>query len=271
MKKNVIILFVTTLVAICIVVAIPLVWNNMTNNGTPSTDVTYTSGVLAELTMDEIAQSSTLVVTGKFNGNKDCIMVETANLNAANFTNNGFVVENVLRGNASVGDIITVRTDGGSVGENVEINEHSPVFSEGDEYLLFLYNPGPEYIFNTEDEHYFVVGVNQGAFKLLANDKTLLKQKVYGGKNVNTYTEETVKTADTLTAKPYNAVITLDSFKSDMASYNVKNPINKNYNREKQLENAKKNFENGVITKEEYNAVVKGKYEYAKIVKRETK
>lgn len=134
------------------------------------------------------------------------------------------------------GDKLTVRIQGGTVGNRTEICEYSPVLSSENEYLLFLYKPGHGGAYDTDGD-YYVLGLVQGAFVLtgdgdyISESGTLLKAD-----DINKY----IETAP---------------------------PVNLYFFREEYISNQERNLETGFITQEEFDYRINTIDEYAKIVK----
>ena len=141
-----------------------------------------------------------------------------------------------MRGNDS-DDELTVRVQGGTIGNVTEVYEHSPVLSGENEYLLFLYKPARGGAYNTDGDYYYILGLTQGTFVM---------------------DEEGDFISGTGVALPAD----------DIAQYvNNAGPVNVNYFREEYIANQKRNLETGFITQEEYDELMDEIDEYATIVK----
>jgi hypothetical protein len=71
-------------------------------------------------------------------------------------------VADYLKGN--LGDRVTFKVPGGQIGRYRTVFVGAPEFQEGDEVVLFLQHTGPSYP--------YVVGLNQGAFRVVADART---------------------------------------------------------------------------------------------------
>lgn len=217
----------------------------------------HSGGILPKLTMEDILASSSLVIRAVYTGDTDVMRVKSARSGSElNFTDHYFTPVEIYRGECDDQKRVAVRLDGGSINGINEICDDNPKFKKGKEYILCLYNPGVYYEFNTDDEHYYIPGINQGVFELSGASRE------YTGKAL---TANSVKTGIDPAKSAQEVSFTADGLKSYMQKYNKDVPVNKNYTMEHGIANAKDNFENGFITEEEYKAALNVNKEYGKV------
>lgn len=221
----------------------------------------HTSGLIAELSMNEILENSSVIVRAVYSGDSKSLRVQSAVSDSERiFTDHYFTQIEVMRGEITDTKRLAVRLEGGLIENYNEICDDNPELEKGREYILCLYNPGGYYEYNTEDEHYYVTGVNQGVFPL-----TGAQSSFTAGGSATTVLDESYKRLDgAVTAK--NVSFTAESLKSYLLQYNKEVAVNKNLVRETELSNAKANLESGFITESEYNDIVNKKASYGKTV-----
>ena len=221
----------------------------------------HTSGLIAKLSMEEILESSSVIARAVYSGDSKPIRIQSAvSGSELNFTDHYFTQIEVLRGEITDTKRLAVRLEGGLIAGRNEICDDNPKFEKDKEYILCLYNPGGYYEYNTEDEHYYVTGVNQGVFPLTGAQGSFAEKS-----SAAIVLDETYKRLDgAVTAKDVS--FTAESLKSYLLQYNKEVAVNKNHVRETELENAKANLESGFITESEYNDIVNKTALYGKIV-----
>ena len=119
--------------------------------------------------LDDAAARADLIVTGTIVSEGASLLVKPVHEDADPrfFTDRTFKVDNVLKGSPaySKGKGITLRTPGGQ-GTYVEMsNGSAPELNQGDNYLLFLYSIPDGSSYNTEGDHYYILGGSSGAWK----------------------------------------------------------------------------------------------------------
>ncbi|MCD8145567.1 MAG: hypothetical protein LUD79_09630 [Oscillospiraceae bacterium] len=197
----------------------------------------YISGTLEEKTLDDLYEQSALVAVGTVSGKSEAFQIQNVSGGTANFTDYYFDVSTALRG-AAESETVTVRVQGGTVGNYTEVCESSPALEVGDEYLLFLYKPGRGGAYNTEGDYYYVLGQAQGCF-------TADSSESYVSQNGVTLTQESLTAA---------------------LSDEDLEPVNVDYFREEYIANQQRNLESGFITQEEYDEMMANIDQYATIV-----
>lgn len=221
----------------------------------------HTSGLIAKLSMDEILESSSVIARAVYSGDSKPIRVQSAvSGSELNFTDHYFTQIEVLRGEITDTKRLAVRLEGGLIAGRNEICDDNPKFEKDKEYILCLYNPGGYYEYNTEDEHYYVTGVNQGVFPLTGAQSSYAKKSSAAAISGEAYS----RLDGSVTAKDVS--FTAGSLKSYLLQYNKEVAVNKNRVRETELANAKANLESGFITESEYNDIVNKTASYGKIV-----
>ena len=184
----------------------------------------YISGTLVERNFEDLYEQSALIALGTVTEKSEAFQIQNVSGSIANFTDYSFKINSTLRGNAD-NDTVTVRVQGGTVGNYTEIYEFSPDLEKNKEYLLFLYKPGRGGAYNTEGDYYYVLGLTQGSF---SEDQT--------GNFIS-------QSGEKLTHD--NLIATLDSEESK--------PVDENYFRNEYIENQKRNLQNGFITQQEFD------------------
>lgn len=119
--------------------------------------------------LDDAAARADLIVTGTIVSEGASLLVKPVHEDADPrfFTDRTFKVDSVLKGSPaySKGKGITLRTPGGR-GTYVEMsNGSAPELNQGDNYLLFLYSIPDGSSYNTEGDHYYILGCSSGAWK----------------------------------------------------------------------------------------------------------
>lgn len=131
------------------------------------------SPLLPGFSLRELAERAELIVRGQVVSISDSFLVKPVDDAEPKFFENVYVrVDEVLAGAPSYADgqdeeaaTIAVRTEGGAGELIATVNDGTPDFSEGQEYLLFLYQYDDGSYYNTEGNHYFIVGVEGGAWQ----------------------------------------------------------------------------------------------------------
>lgn len=199
------------------------------------------SGLLRQMTLEDLMLESSLVVAGKIVGASEPFKIKPVfgDGDPVIHTDYYLVPSKILRGEAG-NEQITVRVMAGDIeGEMKVIHENEPQFSLHKEYLLFLYQPGAGGGYNTKGDYYYVNGAIQGVFELEG-------AKMYR--------------ADSGISR------TLSAFEQEIAAFNVKNPVDKDYAKNQIYGNNEANLKSGFISQEEYERYLEESREYAEIV-----
>lgn len=127
------------------------------------------TGADPSYSLDEAAARADLIVTGTVASEGTSLLVKSVHEDADPrfFTDRTFKVDSVLKGSPAYtkGKDITLRTPGGR-GTYVEmLNNSAPELNQGDSYLLFLYSIPDGSSYNTEGDHYYILGGSSGAWK----------------------------------------------------------------------------------------------------------
>lgn len=217
------------------------------------------SGLLVELSGEDLYERSTLVIRGKVVGQSDVFQIKpVTGGDASNFIDYYVEIYEVLRGDSSQeNDVVSVRIEGGMINGLNVIVEEAPNINADDEVLLYLYRPGRGSWYNTKGDYYYVVGERQGAFVLDETAET--KDRV-----------ESDQLDEVFVSKNHEGIIYAEATYTEIArqvkDYTDKNPVNENIDYEITLENMKSNLESGFITKEEYDRFLLEDEIYATIV-----
>lgn len=205
-------------------------------------NMTYVSGLLVEKDSEDLKKESMLIVRGKVIGQSDPFeILPVFGDSPSIFTDYYIEVYEILRGDCDSTAPVTVRIQGGIIGNYGVYVEDTAELNVDDEVLLFLYAPGMGSGYNTKGDYYYVLGELQGAFFEEYDD--------------NTYINDT-------TGKE----IDMSEFAAEIELFNANNPVNENLVYEEFLENQEKNLESGFITQEEYYQIIEEASEYAAII-----
>lgn len=243
--------------------------------GTPGVEISQISGTTVGLSFAELAETSTLIVYGKVSRICEPALVEWVGGGSSHITDVEFTVSETLRGEC--GDTITVRTLGGLVDNVYEEYTDVPELREGEEYLLFLYQPGMGGSMNTRGDYYYLRGLSQGVYVPFSTEEqgsSLQEDPVL----IN-YTEQasSLSVSDMRQraaldpelqkdASAQAASFSLSKLKKWSGDWNRQHPVNPDYFREAELEAYRFNLENGTITQEEYDLFTAQMDQYAEIV-----
>lgn len=138
------------------------------DDGNP-TLIRRASSMTPSYNLEEIAERAELIVTGKVGSGETPILVQPVLDDAEPrfFTDRSIKVDKVLKGTPqySSDNTITLRTEGGA-GEIIEmVDDAVPSLEKGDSYLFFLYTIPDGSSYNTEGNHYYIIGISSGAWK----------------------------------------------------------------------------------------------------------
>ena len=121
------------------------------------------SGCLAHFSIEDLLADSSLIAIGKVTGKSKSYYIETADGSSCMYTDTYFTITNTLKGEPYA-ETVAIRQEGGSIDINTVIVNTEPKLKEGQEYLLFLYNPKHGGSFETQDDYYRIYGLPQGTF-----------------------------------------------------------------------------------------------------------
>ncbi len=110
------------------------------------------------MTAEEQIEKAHLIVKGTFEDKSKAFR-----FSSSNFTDYYLTVDEVYRGEASVGDILSVRVEEGLVGTLWVETVHEPKIRLGDQVLIYLYQ--------TEGGYYYVLNGKSGYWMLEGNGK----------------------------------------------------------------------------------------------------
>lgn len=207
-------------------------------NATTQSEKVYVSGILVERSLDDLNALAEVIAIGTITDQSDAFQIKSASGQTANFIDYEFEVSNCLRGAPDIHSL-TIRIQGGVVGNREEIYEHNPNLEVGQSYLLFLYQPGRGGSFNTEGNYYYILGLTQGTFQDNGNGSYISKTGV---------------------------LLEEDALASFISTYSIQADSGESYFRQEYIENQKRNLENGVITQEQYDYLIDNIDGYATVV-----
>lgn len=235
-------LFTLLVIALLVLFSFTFIYFNSSQNTTkPNTQeqiVHHIDGSLAYVSISDLFNDSTLIVEGTISDKSDAFQIESISGSIANFSDYQFDISSVLRGNLSDdADSVEIRVQGGTVGNYTEIYSGIPDFNIGDNYLVFLYQPGRGGSFNTEGDYYYVLGLCQGVFSLNEHGQYISQS---GEELSNDYLIQTLSTDD--------------------------EPVDPDYFRNEYIENQRRNLENGFISQDEFDQLMRNIDNYATIV-----
>ena len=124
------------------------------------------------MSLQEIMDESDLVVMGFLLEQSPGFQVKSTDGEVSTFTNYFFQVTDTYRGEAP-GDVITLREEGGTVGQVKTVVADSYDFAEQQAYLLFLQRPRAGDTFATQGDYYTLTGGWQGVYP--AGDTPVLR------------------------------------------------------------------------------------------------
>lgn len=167
--------------------------------------IQYSSSQVPGLSLRELAEGAELIVAGEVMGRSEPFLVKPVDGADPKFFEDIYIrLDDVFAGTPAFtseqnqeDSVITVRSEGG-MGEVVAtVNDATPVFEEGQSYLLFLYQRDDGAYFNTEGNHYYVVGVMVGAW---LEDEGVFESPIFQPDGLQSLSKESV--ADWLATIP---------------------------------------------------------------------
>ena len=159
-----------------------------------------------------------------------------------------FSVNDTFRGEKPENGIVTVRIEGGTVGNTTNVISDFYEFQVGETYILFLYHPGMGGGFNTAGDYYYITGSLQGIYPY-TQSAPLTKS--------STVTLESADGGDFLD---------VNEFQAEVLSINNEFPAETNAVYQEFLENQQKNLDSGFISQEEYDSIMAESQQYATYV-----
>lgn len=207
-----------------------------------------TTGLIAEQSVEELEKSSTAVLLGKIVDKSNAFEITSVTGTTSNFTDYYLEVLKSYRGDKSEGDTVSIRLNEGIVGNLEVIDETGPTFEIGQEYVVFLYNPGVGGDFNTEGDYYYVNGVTQGVYPYNGEDELISEFDA----------EKDDTNADELKLR-------IEELKNNIQIVNEEYPVSEINLRQEIIDNLTHNYENRFITEEQYNETIEQLDMYATI------
>jgi hypothetical protein len=237
LKKNYLVVIVV-LVTLLFIAGVLIASIDPENKQT-STDVTLdVSSTLVKYEVSDLINKAGLIVEGTVVKQSEAFQIKSPAGAISNHTDYTISVDSVLRGQSDAFEI-TIRLQGGVVGDYTENHDSNPEFNIGSKYLLFLYKAGQGGAFNTLGDYYYVLGEYQGVYDVL---------------DTGDYVAQ--KTGEPLTLMEMQA--NLDSLRGVS--------VDERYFREQFIDNQRKNLASGFITQQEYDEMMQNIDIYAEII-----
>ncbi len=196
-------------------------------------------GCLAGVTMEELLADSAVIATGKITGGPHSFVVEHASVPGltAYYSQYDFTIDQVLKGEPYA-ETVSVRIPGGVVDGVGEHYSGTPCFNREDEYLLFLVTETHGGGYSTRDDYYRPHGLVQGVY---IRDEEGIYHNIASGEEL-----------------PSEALISphLDEVREE------------GQDREELLADFRQRYEEGNISQEEYEELLREIDQYATVVKR---
>lgn len=202
----------------------------------------------AAITTFELERDSNLIAVCTYKEDSHGFQVEATNGGVKTFTDYYFQVEEVLRGQAPEDGILTLRQDGGRVGDVLSNDTHRHTFQKEALYLLFLRKPTTGGNFNTQGEHYYLTHVLDGVYPM-GNDVLYTS-----GMDMSVASAQS------------EMVFSLQKLREDLESINQQYPADVDYVRQQSLENMEENVRTGMMTQEELDEYLEQSEQYATYV-----
>ncbi|MDR2957433.1 MAG: hypothetical protein LBU61_04530 [Coriobacteriales bacterium] len=217
--------------------------NDMNNSShKDSNTIVELSGVVPQVTFDDLVQQSCLVVNGKVTDKTETKLIQSvaSSSDPVCFTDIEIAISEIYRGKTD-DDHITIRIMGGSKGKYEYIVSDEPTLNPGDDVILFLYKPTSGGGWTTQEDYYLVIGAHQGVF--------------YRG--VDCYY--------------YNKSLNLEKLdpsilRQQMQIMNEQIPIDYDFHMNYVLNSLESNYQRGIITEEQYYQFLEQMTQYATII-----
>ncbi len=197
--------------------------------------------------MDELVAESHLIARGKFVGDSGAFIVEPTNgADSSVFTDYYFQITDVLRGDADVGDTVSVRLQGGRKDNLYVKNYYDFAPAQGSEAIVFLCKVTIPVGYITNEDYYLPTGTTTRSFYFLDSSA-----------NKPTYK------CDTYGIEP----IVWEDEKESILALSDDMPMNMSVLREGKLEELESDFKNGKLTAAQYSksvSEISGNSKYAK-------
>lgn len=249
--------------------------------------IASSSGTIVGYTVLEMMERSTLMVYGTLTEISEAFMVEGVSGGYQIFTDMTVVPDKTLRGEEK--KEIVVRIEGGQIGDYFAEYEEVPEFKLGEEWLLFLSDPGCGGGVNTKGDYYYLTGYYQAAFKRVDGTENLkeaannekysdtvfvnslaIKNDIEDADvkqfNVNEKSVRNIESLMLMDIEPSRTSFSLSQLQSYTKVFNEEAPIDYDRTRRETLEACESNLKLGMITQEEYDSFTKGIDMYARIL-----
>lgn len=190
----------------------------------------------AAITTFELERDSNLIAVCTYKEDSHGFQVEATNGGVKTFTDYYFQVEEVLRGQAPEDGILTLRQEGGRVGDDLSNATHRHTFQKEALYLLFLRKPTTGGGFNTQGEHYYLTHTLDGVYPM-GNDILYTS-----GMDMSVASAQS------------EMVFSLQKLREDLESVNQQYPADVDYYAEEAVADLQADLDSGAITQEAYES-----------------
>ena len=244
-----------------------------------------TQSMLADISLEDLAEKSSLVVYGEIVEISDPFFVEGAE-GCGSDTVMDVTVQplRMLRGEAE--KTVVVRISGGLFDAMYYESDDIPEFQLGEKWLLYLNRPAFGGGTNAEGDYYYLTGGGRGAFKemgapeITTRDQAMRASLAQANENeeitfVNGLVVETgamdqrdltlVQEPEDIEhmERPEAAVFVLSDLASILSEFNETHPYDPDAERNSWIETCGSNLKNGMITQDEYDRFMSQMDEYA--------
>lgn len=200
------------------------------------------SAVLPAFSAEELVEKSDLIVVGTVGATSDAFLIDPVDEDKEPrfFTDTSVHVDRVLLGDpdysGEADDAIAVRTEGGTGDLIQTVNDGTPKFESGDRYLLFLCQLQDGTYYNTEGDHYYIIGVSTGAWPESGGGSNTFDSPCWQAEGPQDISVDALE--DIIAATPVSL-----GLEGDAARHTGVNA---------RLDEIESDFEQGIITQQEY-------------------
>lgn len=243
------------------------------------TEQILVTGLVPAYSFPKLVEESSLIIKGKISEISEAVKIRWVDGGTSHATDVTVQVLDSYRGETP--DTVTIRVNGGLIGDVYESYSAEPELKAGETCLFFLYQPNVGGGKNTQGDYYYITGLSQGVFQemnqaAISENGKLQKEEgplfinsalsLRGGTDLSDFDiigPEAFMQEDSF---PGDAILSLQTLPDIMEKANEDFPINPDRLKEELLENYRVNLQNDMITEEEYDKLLKQMDEYATIV-----
>lgn len=212
---------------------------------------------IAQRSLDDLKKESALIAVGTITGASESFQIRAVQGGFSNFIDYSFELEEVYRGDATPGDTVSIRKEGGAVGYLNVVCHDAPELVPGKQYLLFLRRPGTGGGYTARGDYYFLTDLVQGVF-----------QPVTPGPDGTIAYSPASPVYSPVTGESIGS-INPEKFAAEMAVYNKEHPYDPDAERTAFEDAVKRRLDNGTITQEGYDELLAESREYATVLEPE--